>query len=148
MGVYLPSHTASQRYARLLASQHPRHVPLPHQHSSFRSVILVKDLIRILQNSIHHPNLPPGIRDIRPGGGAHERGAKHDSQVLRAHPVGRRVVYDAVQVERQGAQRGVVWVREAVDDGVEGVAADDVVFVFCAPGKYGEIRRRSDGREI
>jgi hypothetical protein len=35
-----------------------------------------------------------------------------------------------VQVQGQGAQGRVVGVREAVDDGVERVAADDVVFVF------------------
>lgn len=37
-----------------------------------------------------------------------------------------------MQVQGQGAEGGVVGVREAVDDGVEGVAADDVVFVSCA----------------
>ena len=37
-------------------------------------------------------------------------------------------------MERQGAEGGVVGVGEVVDDGVEGVAADGVVFAFCTGG--------------
>jgi hypothetical protein len=40
------------------------------------------------------------------------------------------VLDDAVEVKAQGAQGGVVGVGEAVDYGMEGVAADDVVFLF------------------
>ena len=98
------------------------------------SIIIIKNLIRILQNRIHNPDLPPRIRNTRPGGGAHERRAEDDGQVLGAHAVRRRVVDDAVQVQGQGAEGGVVRIGQAVDDGVEGVAADDVVFVSCGVG--------------
>lgn len=97
-------------------------------------IIIIKNLIRILQNRIHRPNLPPRIRDIRPRRGAHKGRSKHNSKILRAHAVGRRVLDDAVQVQGDGAQGGVVGVREVVDDCVEGVAADYVVFVFWIGG--------------
>lgn len=49
---------------------------------------------------------------------------------MRVHPVDVGIVHDAVQVERYGAESSVVGVREGIDDGVEGVAAHSVVFVF------------------
>ena len=36
-----------------------------------------------------------------------------------------------MEVQRQGAERRVVGVREGVDDEVEGVATDGGVFLFC-----------------
>lgn len=49
---------------------------------------------------------------------------------MRVHAVDVGVVHDAEQVEGEGSEGGVVWVGEAVDDGVEGVAADDIIVVF------------------
>lgn len=49
---------------------------------------------------------------------------------MRVHAVDVGVVNDAVQVEHEGAEGGVVGVGQAVDDGVEVVSADDFVFVF------------------
>lgn len=49
---------------------------------------------------------------------------------MGVHAVDVGVVDDAVQVEHEGAEGGVVGVGQAVDDGVEVVAADDFVFVF------------------
>lgn len=39
-------------------------------------------------------------------------------------------VYHAVEVKTEGAQRGVIRVGEVVDDGVQGVTADDIIIVF------------------
>lgn len=49
---------------------------------------------------------------------------------MRVHAVNVRVVDDAVQVEHEGAEGGVVGVGQAVDDGVKVVSADDFIFVF------------------
>lgn len=49
---------------------------------------------------------------------------------MGVHAVDMGVVDDAVQVEHEGAEGGVVGVGQAVDDGVEVVTADDFVFVF------------------
>lgn len=51
------------------------------------------------------------------------------------------VVHDAVEVERHGAQGSVVGVGEGIDDGVERVAAHNVVFVF-----YSAVSRLMIGR--
>lgn len=97
---------------------------------SLKSIIIVKYLIRVLQYRIHDSHLPPSIRDVRPRRRAHEGGPKHNGQVLRAHAVCRRVLDDAMQVQGQGAQSGIVGIWQAVNDGMQGVAADNVVFVF------------------
>lgn len=95
-------------------------------------IIVIKNLIRIQQNRLHHAGLEPRVADIRPR--AHERRAKDDGEVLRAHAVGASIVHDAVQVQRQGAEGRVVGVGQAVDNGVQRVAADGFVFVFCGVG--------------
>ena len=81
-------------------------------------IIVVKNLVRVLQDRVHDANLPAGVRDVGPGRRAHEGWAEHDGQVLTAHAVDGRVVDDAVQVQGQRAQRGIVGVRKTVDDGV------------------------------
>lgn len=118
-----------QRQTHLAATQS---APLTPAHHFRPLIIIIKDLIRIQQNRLHHAGLEPRVADIRPrrGAGAHERRAKYDGEVLRAHAVGAGIVHDAVQVQRQGAQRGVVGVGQAVDDGVQRIAADGFVFVF------------------
>lgn len=94
-------------------------------------LLIIKNTIRILQYRIDNLNLPPRVLDPHPRRpGPHERGAEDDGQVVRVHPVGVRVVHDAVEVQRQGAERRVVGVREGVDDEVEGVAADGGVVLF------------------
>lgn len=88
-----------------------------------------------MQNGIDDFNLPSCVGHRRARVAAHERRAKDDGQVMRVHAVNVRVVHHAVQVQRDGAQRRVVGVGEAVDDGVQRVAADDVVVVFCRQGR-------------
>lgn len=82
------------------------------------SVIIIKDLIRVLQNGINHSHLPSSVGNIRARSGAHEGRAENDGQVLRAHPIGARVLHDAMQVQRQGAKCCVVGIREIVDNGM------------------------------
>jgi hypothetical protein len=50
---------------------------------------------------------------------------------MRVHPVDVGIVHDAIEMERHGTEGGVVGVGEGIDDGVQGVAADNVVVVFC-----------------
>lgn len=50
---------------------------------------------------------------------------------MRVHAVGVSVVHDAVEVQRDGAQRRVVGIGQAVDNGVQRVAADNVVLLLC-----------------
>lgn len=104
--------------------------PLPPPHTPL-TLLIIKDTIRILQYRINDLNLPPRVLDAHPRrAGPHERRPEDDGQVVRVHPVGVRVVHDAVEVQRQGAERRVVGVREGVDDEVEGVAADGGVVLF------------------
>lgn len=99
--------------------------------SSPQTLLIIKDTIRILQYRINNLNLPPRVLYAHPGcPRPHERRAKDDGQVVRVHPIGVRVVHDAVEVQRQGAERRVVGVRKGVDDEVEGVAADGGVVLF------------------
>lgn len=51
---------------------------------------------------------------------------------MGVHAVDVGVVNDAVQMEHEGTERGIVGVGQVVDDGVEVVSADGVVFVFCS----------------
>jgi hypothetical protein len=53
---------------------------------------------------------------------------------VRVHPVDVRVVRDTVEVEHYRAEGSVVGIGEGIDDGVQGVAADNVIFVFYARG--------------
>lgn len=112
-------------------------------------LILVEDLIRVLQYRIHGTDLPGGVRDVAPRRRAHERRPEHDGQVLRVHAVHRAVLHDAPQVQRQRAQRRVVGVRQAVDDGVHAVPAHDVVVL---PRRLDEgrvvLRRQERVREV
>lgn len=50
---------------------------------------------------------------------------------MRVHAVDVRIVNDAVEMEHQGAQGSVVGVGQAVDNGVERVSSNNLVFVFC-----------------
>lgn len=92
------------------------------------SSVIIKDLVCVLQYRLHHLGLEPRISQVRIG--AHERRPKDDGQVLRAHAVDARVLDDTVEVQCQRPQGCVVGVGEAVDDGVEGVAAENFVLVF------------------
>lgn len=92
--------------------------------------ILIKNLVRVYQDCVNDLDLPAGICNSGAGIGAHECGTEDDGQVVGVHAVDVRVVNDAVQVEHEGAESGIVGVRQAVDDGVEVVSADDFVFMF------------------
>lgn len=96
----------------------------------YRSVV-VKDLVGVVQDGIDDADLPASVLDIRAGVGAHQGRSEDDCQVGGVHAVRERVLLDAVQMKGQGAQGSVVRVREAVDNGVEGVAADYIIFVLC-----------------
>lgn len=91
---------------------------------------VVKDLVGVLQNCIDNLDLPSGVGDASCRIGTHDRGAKDDGEVVGVHPVDMGVLHDAVEVEGQRAQSGVVGIGEAVDDGVEGVSANNVIFLF------------------
>lgn len=93
--------------------------------------ILIENLICILQNCINHLDLPARIGNSRTRIGSHESRTEYDGQVMRVHPVDVGVVHDAIEMERHGTEGGVVGVGEGIDDGVQGVAADNVVVVFC-----------------
>lgn len=107
-------------------------------------LILVEDLIRVLQYRIHRADLPGGVGDVASGRRAHERRPEHDGQVLRVHAVHGAVLHDPPQVQRQRAQRGVVGVRQAVDDGVHAVPAHDVVVLPSRLDEGPVILRRED----
>lgn len=93
-------------------------------------LVLVEDLVRVLQDGVDNLDLPPGVLDGPPRVGAHEGGAEDDGEVVRVHAVDVRGLDDAVEVQAEGAEGGVVGVGEGVDDGVEGVPAHDVVVVL------------------
>lgn len=90
--------------------------------------VIIKYLVRILQYCLDNLGLEPGIGEVRIR--AHERRAEDNGQVLRAHAVDARVLNDAVQMQRQRAQRRVVGVWKVVDDGMQRVTAENFVFVF------------------
>lgn len=92
--------------------------------------IVIEYLIRVLQDGIDDPDLPARIADARAWGGSHQRRPEYDGQILRAHPSDVRVVYHTVQMQGEGSESGIVGVRQAIDDGVQRVAADDFVVVF------------------
>lgn len=92
--------------------------------------ILIENLVRVYQDCVNDLDLPAGICNGGAGIGAHEGGAENDGQVVRVHAVNVRVVDDAVQVEHEGAEGGIVGVGQAVDDGVKIVSANDFIFVF------------------
>lgn len=86
-------------------------------------------MVGVLQNGVDDLDLPSCVGNGRAWVAAHEGRAKDDSEVVRVHARNVGVVHDAVEVKSDGAQGGVVGIREAVDDGVEGVPADGVVFL-------------------
>jgi len=51
------------------------------------SSVVIKNLVRVLQNSVNNPHLPSSISDVRASAGAHESGAEDNGEVLRVHPV-------------------------------------------------------------
>lgn len=103
---------------------------LPHDPHRQSSSVIVKDLIRVLQDRIHHLALEPCVADVAVGATSHERGAEHDGQVLACHPVCCRVLHNSEEVERDSTKRCVVGVREGVNYGVQRVATNRVVFMF------------------
>lgn len=82
-------------------------------------LVIVKDLVRILQNSVDHLALEARIADVAMGATPHERGPEHDGQVLASHPVCSRVLHDPEQVQRDSTKRCIVGVWQGVDDGMK-----------------------------
>lgn len=95
-------------------------------------LLVVEDLVAVLQNSVNDLDLPARVGDAGTRVGSHDGGTEDDSEVMRVHAVDVRVFHDAVEMEGEGAQRGVVGIGQAVDDGVKGVTADNIVVVFWA----------------
>lgn len=93
-------------------------------------LIFIENLVSVLKNGVDDPDLPAGVGNGSARISAHERGAEDDGKVVRVHAVNMRLVHDAVEVEGQRTQGGVVGVRKAVNDGVKGVAADNIVVSF------------------
>ena len=73
-----------------------------------KSSVFVKYLQRILQNAVDDPNLPSGVCDIGNRIGHHEGRREADCQVARSHLVDALALGNAMQMQSQGAQRGVV----------------------------------------
>lgn len=115
------------------------------ERSKVNLSILIKDLVRVYQDCVNDLDLPACICDSGAGIRAHERGTEDDGQIVGVHAVDVGVVNDAVQVEHEGAEGGIVGVGQAVDDGVEVVSADDFVFVFYS-WSVG-IKEKGRGRE-
>lgn len=91
--------------------------------------VIVKDLHRVLQDGVNHLALPRRVRDVGLGA-AHERGPEHDGQVLARHAIHAGILDDAVQVQGDRAEGGVVRVWEVVDGRVQRITADDVIVVL------------------
>lgn len=102
---------------------------------------------------MNNADLPRSVgKTVRVRVRAHQSRPKDDGKVVRVHARDRRVVHDAVEVEREGAERGVVRVGEAVDDGVKRIPATDDILVLCEVVVLGtsqttlhETRRRKNG---
>lgn len=86
-------------------------------------------MVGVLQNSVDDLDLPSCVGNGSAWVAAHEGRAKDDGEIVRVHACNVGVIHDAIEVKSNGAQGGVVGVREAVDDGVEGVSADSIVFL-------------------
>jgi hypothetical protein len=83
------------------------HVNLHKLPPSYTSII-IKDLVRIQQYRLDHLGLEARIGQIRVG--AHEGRPEDDGQVLRRHAVDARLVHNTEEVQREGAEGGVVGV--------------------------------------
>lgn len=94
-------------------------------------LILIKDLVRVLQNRVNNLDLPPGIGNGGSRIGAHEGRPEDDGQVVGVHAVRVRVVHDAVEVEGEGAECGVVGIGKAIDNSVEGIPTNHIIFMLC-----------------
>ena len=91
--------------------------------------VVVKNLICVVQYRINDSDLPTRVLDVRTSIRTHERGTEYDGEIRGIHSVGGRSLLDAIQVESKSTEGGVVGVGKGVDNGMEGVAADNVVFV-------------------
>lgn len=98
-------------------------------------LILVEDLIGALEDGIDDLDLPPSVGDGLGGISAHQGRAKDDGEVVRVHAVDVGVVHDAGQMQTESTEGGIVWIREVVDDGMEGVSAYNVIIVFWQRGR-------------
>ena len=108
------------------------------------SIIIIKDLKSINEDRLHHLRLPPSIPNITtataPGSSpTHKRRSPHDSQILARHAIHAAVLRHPIQMQRQDAEGRVVGVGERVDDGVEGVAAEDVVGDLGGGDEFGVV---------
>lgn len=57
--------------------------PIPHCSLS----VVIKYLERVLQDCVYTLALPPRVRNIALSGATHERGSKHNRQILAGHAV-------------------------------------------------------------
>lgn len=94
-------------------------------------LVLIKDLVGVLKDGVNNLDLPACIGDGCGSVTAHEGRTENDSQVVRVHAVGVCIVHDSVEMERDGTQSGIVGIREAVDNGVQRVTTDNIIFLLC-----------------
>lgn len=87
-------------------------------------------MVRVLQDCVDDFDLPPCVGNGLARICAHQCRAKYDGKVMRVHAVDMGIIHDAVEVEREGAKSSVVWIGKAVDNGMNRVAADDIVVMF------------------
>lgn len=85
------------------------------------------------------PHIPRPSRTPKP----HQRRPKDDGEVVRRHPILRAVFSHLMQVQRQLPQSRIIRIGQIIDDGVKGVAADDVI-VYLGGGQKGLVVCRSE----
>lgn len=81
------------------------------KHLFKSSLVLVKDLQRVLQDRVDRLDLPACVGDGGAWVSSHECGAEDNGQVVRVHAVVVAVVHDTPEVKGEGAEGGVVGVR-------------------------------------
>lgn len=71
-------------------------------------LVIIKDLVRVLQNGINNLCLQAQVsKSIS----TKQRGTQDDGQVVRVHAVEALILNDAVHVQSQRPESGVVWIR-------------------------------------
>jgi hypothetical protein len=98
---------------------HQRHQRLG---SFLTSSILIEDLICVCQDSIEDPRLQTGICNLWPCMRAHQRWCETNGEIRSRHAVLAVVLLNAVEMQNQSSERGIVGIGELIDDRVNSVA--------------------------
>ena len=104
----------------------PHHPPPIFLHS----VVIIENLEGVQYDCLHHLGLPRSISHFsgaRRAALAHQRRPKHNCEITRRHPILRTMLSHLVQMQRQLTQSCIIRVRKVVDDGMQRVAADNII---------------------